>query len=274
MKSRAVHPFFWVLALSLAAVLGCKQKQEPSFRAEVTVTNTYLQSAVRDLAGKTNIFCLAPPGMCPGHFDLSPEQIRSLLQSRILFRFDFQAGLDDKLNRVDSPIVEIAGRPGMCIPRTYLETCHEMVPFLETHLPDSSLDYRDNYRLLETRLIRFSEQIQSRVKESDFFGKKTIASRHQADFIQWLGLEVVATFRSAEVMTPAEIENCLRVARNNAVQIVIANAQEGTTLPRHIAEQLNARLVVFSNFPDTTAYPENAFEQLVRSNLNQLIESY
>ncbi|MBN1123855.1 MAG: zinc ABC transporter substrate-binding protein [Sedimentisphaerales bacterium] len=258
----------------LVLVIGCRTKQDSYPAAEISVTNTYLQSAIRDLCGATEVFCLAPPGMCPGHFDLSPEQIRSLLDSKILFRFDFQAGLDEKLNRINGPIISITGRSGMCIPQTYLEACREIVPFLEKHVPGRSQDCQENYRHLERRLAEISDRIHIRVKESDMLGVSVIASHHQADFVRWLGLEVVATFRSAEVMTPSEIESCLRLAREKEVQIVIANAQEGTELPRNIAQHLNGRLVVFSNFPDTIEYHENAFEQLLEFNLDQLLAQH
>ncbi len=91
------------LCILIIAVFGfgCRQKNEPPQTVEVAVTNTYLQAAVNDLtAGGVEVFCLMPPGMCPGHFDMSPEQIRRLLNSKALFRFDFQAGIDDKLKRV------------------------------------------------------------------------------------------------------------------------------------------------------------------------------
>jgi hypothetical protein len=54
--------------------------------------------------------------------------------------------------------------------------------------------------------------------------------------------------------------------------MVIANLQEGTELPDRIARQLNSRLVIFSNFPDTQSHPGGAFEHLLRSNVNNLIQ--
>ncbi len=263
----------YLLAL-LLTIPSCQKKENarPKTQPLVSVTNTYLQSAVNDLTGNSiEVFCLAPPGMCPGHFDMSPEQIRLLLNSKILYRFDFQAGLDEKLNRMDQLIVPIQGRPGMSIPQTYLETCREIVPRLTEYFPDGRETYRQSLEQLEKTLNTLAGDIKNRIADSNLTGEKVITSHHQADFARWLGLNVVTTFKGADSMTPADIERCLKAGRDNGVQILIANLQEGTQLPSRMAEQLNARLVVFSNFPDTRTFPKHAFGNMLQSNIKQLI---
>ena len=250
---------------------GCGRAPESPAGREVSVTNTYLESAVRDLCGEeVGVFCLAPPGMCPGHFDLAPEQVRRLLASPVVFRFDFQQSLDGALKRIKGRVAPVRGRPGMCIPETYIETCREMAPFLEGELvPLDVLDARIGR--LETRLAALGEEVRGRVQESAWHGAKVLSSHRQSDFAQWLGLDVVGTFRSAEVMTPTQIEMCLSVARENDVRIVIANLQEGTELAGRMAEAVGARLVVFSNFPDTGEASQYAYDHLVRSNVDRLL---
>ena len=254
-------------------VPGCQKKENarPANQPRVAVTNTYLESAVNDLTGNSiEVFCLTPPGMCPGHFDMSPEQIRLLLNSKILYRFDFQSGLDEKLKRMNQPIVPIRGRPGMSIPQTYLETCREMLPHLSEQFSTSRQTYQHSLKELEKNLDSLANNAKKNIAENDLIGRKVIASHHQAEFADWLGLDVVATFKGADSMTPTDIEHCLKAGRENEVQVVIANFQEGTQLPSRIAAQLNARLVVFSNFPDTRAFPEHAFAEMLQSNIKQL----
>ena len=77
---------------------GCGKVDEDENNVEIAVTNTYIQSAVQDFLGNDkSVFCLTSPGMCPGHFDMRPSQIRELSKCRLLVRFDFQEGLDKKI---------------------------------------------------------------------------------------------------------------------------------------------------------------------------------
>lgn len=259
------------LCLICCALSGCENKNREQ-QTEIAVTNTYLASAVGDVAGgDVEVFCLAPPGMCPGHFDMSPEQLRRLLDSRVLFRFDFQAGMDDKLKRTQTPIVSVQGQPGMCIPQTYLRTCRQILPSLAEHASFSQTTAEENLQQLEIRLNTLAESLKSQIERSGLAGTKVLASGHQAAFAEWLGLEVVGTFQGVDGMTPTDIEACLQAGQTHNVSIVIANLQEGTDLPKRIADHLNGSLVVFSNFPDTQNHPDNAFEYLLQSNVDNLI---
>ena len=265
--------FIMCCLIGLLVPAGCRRKENAPVACEVAVTNTYLQSAVNDItADGIDVFCLAPPGMCPGHFDMSPEQLRRLLNSKALFRFDFQAGLDDKLKRTDTPIISIQGLPGMCIPQTYLQTCRQILPGLTEHTSISQTACEENLRQLEVRLNEVSTTLKEQLDRNGLTGTKVLCSCHQAEFAKWLGLEVVAAFKGVDGMTPADIETCLRAGRADNVQIVIANLQEGTELPGRIAHQLNSRLVVFSNFPNTTSYSCRAFEHLLQSNVDNLLQ--
>ncbi|MDD8044341.1 MAG: zinc ABC transporter substrate-binding protein, partial [Verrucomicrobiota bacterium] len=60
----------------------------------VVVTTTMLESAVRALVGDTiQVVRLLPPGSCPGHFDLEPNQLRGLSEARVVVRHPFQASM-------------------------------------------------------------------------------------------------------------------------------------------------------------------------------------
>jgi len=261
-----------LLLLLPYALCGCDSKSESSALPTVSVTNTYLESAVRELCGDSvRVFGLAPPGMCPGHFDLTPEQFRRLLGSELVLRFDFQQNLDSAVQRIRDRVASIQGRTGLCIPQTYLETCREVMPFVqETLVTPEVLQAR--LAALEARLERLSDTARSRVRDAGLEGTKVLVAHHQSAFAEWLGLEVVGTFRNAEVMTPGEIEACLAAARQGEAHLVIANLQEGTDLARNMARAVGTRLVVFSNFPDARADAEHAFDHLVLSNVDHLLD--
>lgn len=267
---------FALAMIVLGTVLGtagCRKRQATVQGPGIAVTNSYLESAVRDLCGEgQEVFCMASPGMCPGHFDMSPEQLSRLLKCNAFLRFDFQSGLDARLNRLKMPVLAVKGRPGLCQPQTYLDICGEVLPFVETAASMEASAIRERLKDLARRLEALSEEMKQAVREAKLDDAKVLASRHQAAFIEWLGLDVAGVFQSADAMTPADLDACLQAGREHQVRLVIANLQEGTQLPEKIARNLNARLVVFSNFPDTQTFERQAFEQLVRSNVKNLVE--
>ncbi len=272
MKRRAYKRIWIWAAAALLFVFGCGPKEESAGPPEISVTNTYLESAVLDLTGRQmRVFCVAPPGMCPGHFDMSPEQIRRLLNSRILFRFDFQGGLDEKLSRMPAQIVPIEGRAGLCIPQTYLDTCRDMLSHLSAAFPESRASFAEAFKTLEASLRTLSAEMHARMEQAGLKGQAVLVSRHQSEFARWLGLEVAAEFQGADTMTPSQIARCLEAGRQKQAGLVIANLQEGTELPRRLADQLNARLVIFSNFPDPKTETESPFVRMLRENAAGLI---
>ncbi|HPD45788.1 MAG TPA: metal ABC transporter substrate-binding protein [Anaerohalosphaeraceae bacterium] len=258
--------------LCAAALAGGCTKRAGASGGGVAVTNSYLASAVRDVCGEgVEVFCLAAPGMCPGHFDLSPEQLGRLAASRAFLRFDFQGGLDGRLARLKTPVLAVEGRPGMCVPQTYAATCAEVLEFLTgAGLVDEAAG-RARLDALRGRLDRLEAEVKQAVAVAQLEGAKVVASRRQADFARWLGLDVVGVFAAADVMTPGDLEACLRAGRENGVRLVIANLQEGTQLPEKIAHELGARPVLFSNFPETEASGPGVFEAMVRSNVANLV---
>ena len=127
------------------------------------------------------------------------------------------------------------------------------------------------FEALEASLLEVSAEIRSRVEEAGLKGQTVLASGHQVEFARWLGLEAAAVFQGADSMTPSQIAQCLEAGRQAKVKIIIATLQEGAELPRRLAEQLNARLVVFSNFPDLATDAESRFVQMLQNNINALI---
>jgi len=256
-------------AIGLVAISGCAKKDAPA-SDQIAVTSSYLESVLHDITGgQAEVFCIVPPGMCPGHFDLTPDQVRQLMQSRALVRFDFQGGLDARLKRAGTPVVVIDGLAGLCIPETYVQTCRLVLDGLTGEGCLGAEDGQDRMLQIESRLSQLADEIRRQIADSGLAGARVIASRHQRAFAEWLGLEVVAELAGTDAVSPAQIAECLQRGRDNGVSIVIANLQEGTELAGQVARRLNGRLVVFSNFPETSA--DGGFEALLKNNVRSLL---
>jgi len=255
---------------------GCENKADVENLAEIAVTNSYLGCVVLDLCGDdAEVLCLAPPGMCPGHFDISPIQVKQLCDCRILLLFDFQKQVVQTLSRVKERGLKTAlvGEPGgLCVPDTYLAICRKVSDILSSEYPERKAQYRQRLRAIESDLKQLHRELLEKMRQASISSAKVLASNHQADFASWLSLETIATFVGSDIETVTGIDRCIRKAEGQDVRFVIANKQEGTALAEALAERLGARAVVFSNFPELRGQA-GGFDTLLRTNVEALIQA-
>jgi hypothetical protein len=213
--------------------------------------------------------------MCPGHFDLSPAQVTQLKNCRMLLLFEFQQQIEQTLTRLRENGLEtrvVSTPPALCVPDTYLIACRQVCRVLSDAYPDRATEFEQRLSAIQERLRLLGDELRTSVRESGAASANVLASHRQDGFAQWLGLETVATFVGSDMETVANVDHCLRKAAGRDVRFVIANRQEGTALARALADRLQAKAVVFSNFPQRTPGAEG-FDGLVRGNVRGLIEA-
>jgi len=275
MKSTANTGTLFILTVLGCLAAGCAERDGQGHACDVAVTNSYLACAVRDVCGpEVEILCLAPAGMCPGHFDISPAQVSQLRSCRMLLLFDFQQKVEEALARLKDNGLQtylIQTPPGLCVPQTYLAACEQTAELFAREYPDRAAEFEQRLPAIRARLETLSKELKTAVADVDASGAEALTSNHQAKFCEWLGLEPVATFIGSDVETMANIDHCLKLAAGREIRFVIANQQEGTALAVALAERLEARAVVFSNFP--SAEEGEGFDRLLRDNVRALTEA-
>jgi ABC-type Zn uptake system ZnuABC Zn-binding protein ZnuA len=259
----------------LLALGGCAGKRRSPEEPRIGVTTSWLEAAVRDVAGQdVDVVSLLPPGDCPGHFDLSPEMVRRLSRCEVLFRFEFQRGVDEKLSGLTSRglrIVEVARTDGLCVPEVYLDACRQIADGLQGTSAAPAEGLTERLAAVESRLSKLSASVQKEVEDAGLRGRKILCSDHQERFCRWLGLDVAATFPRADDMSSSSLHELISTAQKSNVRAVIANLQEGRQAADSIAQRLDVPVIVFSNFPSKEA-AQAGFEELLLDNVRSLIE--
>ncbi len=274
MKAFGLAVLLAVLLPMLLMAGGCQEGSAAAETPKIAVTNSYLEAVVRDLCGPdAPIMSLAPPGMCPGHFDISPAQVRELGRCRMLLLFDFQQKVEANLTRLKTNGLQthlVTGLPGLCVPDAYLSTCRDVEALLSKAYPDRAAEFQTRLGAVEHRLAALGDELRTSIASAAATGAKVLASNHQAEFAEWLGLEVVATFVGSDIETVSNIDHCLKQAAGQEIRFVVANQQEGTALAGALADRLAAKAVVFSNFP-SQADKAMGFDRLLRDNVQGLL---
>lgn len=260
------------IILVAAAVLfagGCKDSSVKP-KAEIAVANSYLGAVVEDLLGdEGQVFNLVPPGMCPGHFDISPSQVSTLCGCKILFVFDFQKNIEDALPRVKErglKVYPIAPAGGLCLPETYLGVVKTVAAILASQDRTKAEALAVRVKEIDLRLQGLTLSIRQQAASAK---AGALVSAHQKEFVNWLGLNSLAVFAGRDEATAANLAGNLSTAGKEEVRYVIANKQEGTSIAGMLARNIGAELIVFSNFPSdsdrNTDLP--AFDSLLTGNV-------
>ena len=211
--------------------------------------------------------------MCPGHFDISPAQVRRLRDCRALLLFDFQQSIEEKLSRLREGGLKtrlVPAPTGLCIPNSYVATCRQVGQILAGVYPGKAAQFQERLAAVERRLQTLATDLQAAVAGSGIAAAAVLTSQHQAMFAEWLGLRPVATFIGSDIETMAGVDHCLKKAAGQDIRFVIANRQEGEGLAAALAERLHAQAVVFSNFPKSCEGVDG-FDRLLRDNVGLLL---
>jgi ABC-type Zn uptake system ZnuABC Zn-binding protein ZnuA len=276
MSRRAFFPLGAALVLGLLVLPACHRSDAPASGPKIATTTSYLEAAARDLLGDNlSVVRLAEPGTCPGHFDIRPSQAAELRQCRTLLRFDFQKSLDAKLAGAgtnEPRVAQVSLPAGMCRPDSYLAACRQIAD----HLVALDLLARTNadtrLQAITSRLNALSREATNRLAQAGLAGSPVIASAHQRDFCEWLGLRVAAAFRAADTASIGEIEEAIDAGKLARIKLVIGNLPEGRRTADALAERLKARVVVFENFP-ALRNGRVSFDEMISANVDTLLRA-
>ncbi len=257
-----------LIIVCLLINIGCDVSK--SSGAKIAASNSYIESAIIDIIGREEkVLRLAEPGMCPGHFDIQPSQASQMNKCKVLFKFDFQKLFEEQLSKgaTNPVVVSVKANGGLCCPQTYLDITRQVAKALiNLGLIESS-----DKRLIEieSRLQELEKQCRAEIAKAGLKGAPVLSSVRQKEFCDWLGLDVVGTFTAADITGFNEIEKAIAVGKFKNVKFIIANKPEGRRLADALAERLNAKVVVFGNFPEDK--DGVSFDAMVLNNVAALI---
>ncbi len=258
-----------VLAFASAAAVAAL----PATRSTVVVTTSMLEAAARELLpsdAAVELVSLAPPGTCPGHFDLSPRMVPLLHRADVLVRHDFQAGLDERLRGLGLDglrLIPAAAEGSLLVPQSYLRLVDQLEAALAAELPGRTAELAAARGATAARLAKLEAEV--RATAAPWRGRRVLAGAQQGAFCRWLGLEVIGRFDRPELMSPRELESLLALAP----EAVVGNLQSDADTAAALGARLGVGVAVLSNFPGAPGYG-TSYDDLVRADLARLAAAW
>ncbi len=254
-----------LIALTLVTLPASCQR-ETSDRIRIAASTTMIEAIVKQVGrSRVEVEAIVPGGMCPGHFDISPSQMATITQADAMLYQGWENWVKvlirSKTDIAEPKLVGIQGN--WLIPDVHIKAVERIKEILVSMDPDGSTLYEANAACYADSVAKVALEITERF--TSYAGTKVLCSKLQADFLAWLGFDVVGTFERQEDLTPRKLADLIALGRNQKVHLVVDNLQSGRRVGEEIARELGAEHAVISNFP-----LEGSYLETLKENANEL----
>jgi zinc transport system substrate-binding protein len=256
MKGKPTANIIAVLVLA-ALLLPLSCTSSPVASVDVMAGSSLIANIIQDVAdGKVETRALIPPGVCPGHYDVKPSDIEALASSKALFIHDYQQyfqNINGAIEAAENPdltitVLNVTGN--WMVPAVQAEAVDKIAQALGEIEPENAAYYQERAAEREQAILAHGQEAENTLQAAGVDGVKVICADMQADFVQWAGFDVVATFGRPEDLTPAQVADLIDEAQEAGVALIIDNLQSGsTTLGASLEQDIAAIPVTISNFP-------------------------
>lgn len=268
-----------VLVVGAAVALLIRaQYAQPS--VDIVGGSVFISNIVEEVAdGKLEARPFVAPGMCPGHYDMSPSDVRALANARAFLVHNYQQSYENVTGLIEAAqnpnlsvwVVNITGN--WMTPPVQARAVEVITQALVEIDPESATYYQQKAAERIAAILEKGEEVRTRLLQEGLGEVQVICDEMQAGFVMWAGFDVVTTYGRPEDLSTQEMAQLVDVARDAGVALVIDNLQSGATgNSEALASDIGAVQVVISNFPGGFADTET-WEEALDKNVDLLLEA-
>lgn len=250
-------------------------------KLKVVTSTSLMEYIVQQVGGdRVEVLNLVPPNQHPGNFDVKPSDIQKLAGASMFLIHGWPGeGYVDKLvasaNNPNLTVVKANIDGNWMIPSVQLAATQKVASVLREIDSQNAANYQKAAEAYEKKIQTKETDIKARLAKANVAAVKVIASARQADFLQWAGFNVVASFASPQALTPQTVKDLVDQGKAAGVTLVINNLQDGQDAGKGIAQELGAKNLNLSNFPgglDNTETWEKAIDRNVDILINAMTQ--
>ena len=236
----------------------------------VVATTSLIGSIVENIGkGRVNVTTIVPAGMCPGHLDIKPEEIKNIQDAGVVIVHGWERWIEKliKSSKNRLPVRTVGIEENWMIPDVQIRAAEEIAGILTAANPDEKKWYQENLADYEGEVRTLTTKIEKIKKGSD--NVKIICSSQQEGFLKWLGFKIVASYGRPEELSPGEIMGLIEEARDKNVTLVVDNLQSGADAGKSIAKEIGAKHITLTNFP----LGDSSYTDALKENINKIGEA-
>jgi len=261
-----------VLGLVVALIVGgCESAKTSKLKV---VTSTSLIASIAEQVGgdMVDVVNIIPPAQCPGHFDIKPGDIQKLADADLFLLHGWQGEmfaeeLIASANNPDLTVVKVNVRVGenadWMAPPVQQAAVDKIVAALSEIDAENATAYQALAAEYKDSIATKEAEIEARLAEEDISGINVMCADMLEGFIQWTGLNIVATYGRPDSLTPQVVQELVDTGREENVTLIIDNLQSGQDAGAGIAEELGCTRIILIDLPggfDNTETWEKAID--------------
>jgi ABC-type Zn uptake system ZnuABC Zn-binding protein ZnuA len=266
------------MVLSIAAVLFSGCSQNDTAKLKVMSGSTLITYIAQQVAGdKVEIVNLIPASQHPGDFNAKPGDIENLAKAKLFLLHGWPGeGYAEKLissaNNPGLTIVKANVNGNWMIPSIQAAGIDKVAAALAQIDPPNAAYYQQQAAAYRQRIQATETELKTRLSQANVSQLSVIASVRQADFLQWAGFKVAATYVSPDALTPQTVKDLVDKGKAEKAAIVVNNLQDSQDAGKGIAEELKIPNINLSNFPGGLDNTET-WEKAITKNVDILLDA-
>ncbi|MEG6504614.1 metal ABC transporter solute-binding protein, Zn/Mn family [Nitratidesulfovibrio sp. 1201_IL3209] len=252
-------------ALALWGVWGCgiaaardaQDARNPApARLQVLAGTTLIEDLVRAVGGgRVSVRAIIPGGACPGHHDVRASDVTAFGTADLILLHDWQCGQAHIRALLDTAPgaagrVRVPEAPGnWMLPEAQARAAMAVGGLLAAADPDGAAAYSRRAAERAARARAVGGEVRALASASGIAGVPAIGDVMQRPMLEWLGLRVVGDYGRFEETGAEALARTVAAGKAARAALVADNLQSTGGAGRALAEDMDARLVVLTNFP-------------------------
>jgi len=266
-----------VLSLCTGLLLAGCTAESPDKVKVITSTSIIAHIVERVGGDMVSVANIIPPAQCPGHFDVKPGDIQKLADAQLFIMHNWQGekfsdDLITSANNENLTTVKIELAGNWMTPSVQREAADIIAAALAQGNPQGSTAYKNAAAEYKAQVTAKESEIKARLDQINFGSISVLCDEQQAGFIKWAGFNIASTYGRPDTFTPQVVKDLVDKGRTDNVTLIIDNMQTGGEPGKSLAEELNVKHIVLSNFPN--GYENTGtWERAVDKNIELIMES-
>lgn len=220
------------------------------------VATTSLIGSIVDRIGRENVevITVIPAGMCPGHFDITPGDAKTLKGAELFLKHGFEGeksikNIENLLGNPAPTSITLNVEGNWMVPNNHILAVDKITGILCESEPKKIEAFKSEADRYKKEIKELETGIRAEAEKLNVDKIKVICSDMQTQFVEWIGFEVVATFGRPDSISPRQLQEIVDKGRTENVKIVIDNLQSGGDAGLPIASEIKATHIILTNFP-------------------------
>ncbi len=275
-KSKGLIIGILVLSLVIASILGSCEPAGTSKLKVVTSTSLITQIVERVGGDMVDVVNIIPPAQCPGHFDVKPGDIQKLADADLFLMHGWQGetfsqDLIASANNPDLTVatidVKVGENPDWMTPPVQKAAVDKITTALSEVDAENSAAYQELAAEYKDRIEAKEAEIEAKLAKENLAGINVMCADMLVGFVQWTGLNIVATYGRPDSLTLQVVRELVDLGREENVTLIIDNLQSGQDAGLPIAMDIGCKRIILSDFPggfDNTETWEKAIDRNIK----------